>query len=308
MDVAPAPALTSDQRLHLELFGYVVVEEVLTAAETERLRERILELEADYRADGPVKRSARREVPAWALWQPNPSDDGSEPPGHFYLGTTPELFRIDNLPHVDPAFLDYVTHPRIVAMAEEAIGGTVRLEQSDAHISRPPIEHGLPADFGYHRGAFSGMAYTLEGLYHFPFVKCTNLTDLGPDDGGTTVIAGTHKLDDALVPAAIAGAQEAAAAGRPSPVRTVAAPAGSTLVFFESLVHSAGVNRSGKERVLIVAGYTPPMYSPWAGYDPAPSLVAGLAQEHVDVIAAPKRWLWHPRPRSALHPQRDRPD
>ena len=34
--------------------------------------------------------------------------------------------------------------------------------------------------------------HTDEGLFHYSFVKTlTNLTDLGPDDGGTVVIAGS---------------------------------------------------------------------------------------------------------------------
>ena len=43
--------------------------------------------------------------------------------------------------------------------------------------------------YGFHRGINPAYAHTSNGLYHFSFVKAlTNLTDLGPDDGGTTVI------------------------------------------------------------------------------------------------------------------------
>ena len=49
----------------------------------------------------------------------------------------------------------------------------------------------------------------------------------------------------------------------------VVAPAGSTLVFFESLLHSGGSHHSynGKERVLILASFLPTMYQSWNDYD-----------------------------------------
>jgi hypothetical protein len=63
-------------------------------------------------------------------------------------------------------------------------------------------------------------------LIHCNFVKTlTNLTELGPEDGGTVVIAGSHRMP--LPPADLIALAEA----DPSLVHQIVAPAGSTLLF-----------------------------------------------------------------------------
>ena len=57
-------------------------------------------------------------------------------PSSHFSSTSEDCFRIDNLPHLAPCYLDYLTHPRLLGMVQEIVGGTVRLEQSDAHIRR----------------------------------------------------------------------------------------------------------------------------------------------------------------------------
>ena len=249
---SPFPVLTPGQRMYLEVNGYVVLEELISPDRVETLRATIYEMEAQYRSTA--------ELPG---------------PDCHLSATTEEFFRVDNLPHLAPCFFDYVTDPRIVAMAQEITGGTVRLEQSDAHIRRPGNEE---LRFGFHRAVNPGFSHTSEsGLYHFTFVKAlTNLTDLGPDDGGTTVIAGTHK-----VPMEVASADILAAADEnPRLIHQVEAPAGSTLLFFESLMHSHGIIRSGRDRLLILGGYTPTMFQTWHGYEPSAEFVATLSDEH----------------------------
>ena len=288
-------ALTPAQRLHLEAFGYVVIEGALAADETAALLDRTLELEADFHADGPVRAAGQAGIP-WGA--PNGPTDDWDPcrRTHWYSGRTREYFRVDNLPHLDDAFLAYATHPRLVAMAEEAVGGEVRLEQSDAHIvRRSPDPSAPPSGFGFHRGGSCRMSYVLDGLYHYPFVKTlTNLTDLGPDDGGTTVIAGSHKFDDEAVADAIALAK----ADPTHPlVHAVVAPAGSTLLFFESLIHSGGLMRSDRDRVFVVAGYTPTHYQAWEGYEPAPELRDRVGADVWRFLSGEAGWRWKPRPR-----------
>jgi hypothetical protein len=180
---------------------------------------------------------------------------------------------------------------------QEIVGGTVRLEQSDAHIRRPvpPAEQRL----GFHRGINPGFEHISNGLYHFSFVKTlTNLTELGPDDGGTTVIAGTHKVPeevgrDAIVEAAMAD---------PRLIHHVEAPAGSTLLFFESLMHSSGIIRSDRDRALIIGGYTPTMFQTWNGYDPDPDFVASLDDEHRTLLTGESKYGWQRRARDLATP------
>ena len=231
----PFPALTPSQRLHLEVNGYVVVEGVPGAGEVEALRETTYEIERRHRETG--------ELPG---------------PSCHLSATREDFFRVDNLPHLAPCYFDYLTHPRLLGMVQEIVGGTVRLEQSDAHIRRPVPE--AEQRYGFHRGINPGFTHTDRGLYHFSFVKTlTNLTDLGPDDGGTAVIAGSHKLncgEDDMVGAAY---------DDPALVHQVAAPAGSTLVMCETLIHATGQNRGEKERAIVIGGYSHPKDMAMAG-------------------------------------------
>lgn len=266
----PFPALTPAQRLHIEIYGYVIIENVLTQEQVNNLKDTLYGIEDDFRRT-----------------------DTLPGPNCFHTSTTKEFFRIDNLPHLAPCFFDYITHPHIVGMAEEIIGGPARLQQSDAHIRRP-----LPVDnnrsYSFHRGINPAYHHYEKGLYHFSFVKAlTNLTDLGPDDGGTTVIAGTHKVPTETPQEAIVNA----ALEDPSMIHQVEAPAGSTLLFYESLIHAAGIIKSTKDRLLILSGYMPTMFQAWMGYDPDPDFVQTLAAEHRALITGEQKFHWPRNPR-----------
>ena len=65
------------------------------------------------------------------------------------------------------------------------------------------------------------------------------------------MIAGSHKLTCAEEDTVAAARED------PSLVHQVVAPAGSTLVFCETLLHSSGAVHSDKERVVIITGYQP---------------------------------------------------
>ena len=261
----PFPALTSAQRLHLDIYGYVLIENLLERPRIDALLDCIYSIEARYRHSG--------ELPA---------------PSCHFRATREEYFRVDNLPHIHPDFFDYLTHPLIVGMAEEIVGGTVRLEQSDAHIRRP-TEDPEQQRYGFHRGINSGFGYTKNGLYHFTFVKAlTNLTDLGLDDGGTTVIPGTHKITADVDEQAIIEA----ARQDPTLIHHVVAPAGSTLLFYESLIHSAGIIRSNRDRVLILGGYTPTMFQTWNGYEPDPDFAQTAPEEFQPLLTGKARYGW----------------
>ena len=59
-DNTPFPALTPSQRLHLEIYGYVVLEKLLTEAEIAALLEVIYQIEADFHRTGQLP---RRKLP-----------------------------------------------------------------------------------------------------------------------------------------------------------------------------------------------------------------------------------------------------
>ena len=238
----PFPPLTPAQRYHLDVFGYVVLENALSGGEVERLKEAVLRLFADLEAledrglNGPRVRGA-------------------------FLGTDKPCHKFAvNILESDPAITAYATHPYMVSLAEELIGGEARIVEMNAHINSRDAdntwEEGLA---GFHRGTDVPYAgHTHGGLFHCNFVKTlTNLTDLGPDDGGTAVIAGSHKID-APPNQLIALAEEDR-----SLVHQVVAPAGSTLLFCETLVHATGPIRSDRERIIIITGYGSTMFPYW---------------------------------------------
>ncbi|MBT5142356.1 MAG: hypothetical protein HN559_28290 [Gemmatimonadetes bacterium] len=239
----PFPALTPAQRYHLEVFGYVVIEETLSADEVGQL------LEAVYR----LKRGLCQLE--------NPLADGARFNNAYLLKNVPNHHFIGNILESDPAITAYATHPRLVSMAEELMACEARIVEMNAHVnSRVPedAKSGSPR-YRFHRGTdipFGG--HVQGGLFHCNFVKTlTNLTDLSPEDGGTVVIAGSHKVDvpqDDLIELAYQD---------PSLIHQVVAPAGSTLLFSETLIHATGQIRSDKERVIIITGYGAPMFPYW---------------------------------------------
>ena len=236
----PYPALTPAQRYHLEVNGYVIVENLLTADEVGRYYEALQKLRREFFAtDDPWNITIRHcgiggDVFEWAGPQVRFSN---------YLAT-------------DPLFIDYVAHPRIVGMAQEVVGSQVRVESTPAIINSgnpdgDPVKADRPV---WHRMRYG--SYTENGLYHCSLVNAlTNLTDLGPEDGGTVVIAGSHKITCAEEHVVDAARDD------PSLVHQVVAPAGSTMFFCETLLHATGEIRSDKERVVIVARYCPANYA-----------------------------------------------
>ena len=185
---AEAQLLTASQRLQIETQGYIIVENVLSVAETSRLRQDIYDIEHGWRA-GPQG----GEIPE--QWDPN---------HHSWLtANSPEFWRIDNIPHLGSSFLEYTTHRRLTAIVEEMIGVKIRLEQSDAHIRRQAADNKTTEQQqqqrpGFHAGPHtSGVGpygrHSSADWYKFAYVKTlTNLTDLnGAEDGGTLVIPGS---------------------------------------------------------------------------------------------------------------------
>ncbi|MCE7983059.1 MAG: hypothetical protein DYG89_17890 [Caldilinea sp. CFX5] len=272
----PFPALTPAQRLHLDVYGYVIIENTLTADEAGRMREALQKLKRDLIATGDPANAVVR--------------------GARFSTYKLHHVHFAHILEADPAILDYLTHPRLVAMAEEFVGGVVRLEESEAIINSraPDYDPGAPVRYGFHTGTRPDLGtYTENGLFHCNFVKTlTNLTDLGPDDGGTVVIAGSHKIK-APQAQVIACAYE-----DPSLIHQFIAPAGSTLLFAESLIHATGQLRSDKERVIIIGGYTPPMFRAWPGQEPSQAFVDNLPDIYKPLIGATDSWHWQQRYRS----------
>ena len=247
MDI-PFPALSPQQRLHFDIYGYVVIPQVLTPEECQALIDVLQKLKSDLMAAGePISFSADSTAKVRGA-------------GAAGSGNAHHIFMRD-IEQAHPLITSYISHPRLLGMAAEIVGGEIRLVESNAHINSrlPNWDETEESTFSFHRGTDVPYgSHTRNGLYHSNFVKTlTNLTDLDADDGGTVVIAGSHKIDiapDELI---------ACAYKDRSMIHQVNAPAGSTLLFAEPLIHATGQIRSERERVIIINGYGPSHFPYW---------------------------------------------
>jgi len=274
--IRPFPALTSAQRYHFDSYGYVVIENTLTESETGALFEALHSLKKELLATG---------------------DPANKPVRGAFMDGDSVHHGFGHIIEAMPAFLDYYAHPRLVGMAEEVVGGNVRLSEAEAVInSRNPEESAEEEPkYGFHRGTKPGFGtHTGNGLFHCTFVKTlTNLTELGPDDGGTVVIAGSHKID-----APEEGVITLAYEDR-SLIHQVVAPAGSTLLFAESLIHGTGQIRSDRERTIIIGAYAPTMFQAWNAYQPSQAFIDALPDHLKPLMSGSHSWEnWKERYRS----------
>ena len=104
------------------------------------------------------------------------------------------------------------------------------------------------------------------------------------------VIAGSHKIDPAVDPKHIIAAAQA----DPSLIHQVIAPAGSTLVFYESLIHASGEIRSGQDRPLVISGWSPCNFQPWTHFDPCPDLLKRCTEDQREMLTGSRRWAFEP--------------
>jgi len=282
----PFPALTSEQRYHLDAFGYVVVKNTLTADEVKEVKEALYQLQDEL---------AKLEDPTAA---------GPRVRGGYFLTNKPHHRFMGHIVEVDPAITAYATHPRLVAMAEELIGGEGRIVEMNAHINRrnPEEDFSAPPRYGFHRGTDIPFGtHTQNGLFHCNFVKTlTNLTDLGLDDGGTVAVVGSHKID-APTQAVVAAAYE-----NPSLIHQVIAPAGSTLLFSETLIHATGQIRSDKERAIIITGYGSTLFPYWDNGTLSAEFEAQIPEQLQALFHGKAHWTRGPRYRALGDPVDER--
>jgi len=276
----PFPALTPAQRYQFEINGYVVVPKVLSAEECAEIHRAMQRVKTDIRARAPGVEPR--------LGEPR------------FLVDLPHHVFISDMREADPLFTAYATHPRLVGMAEEVMGGEARMVEMNAHINsrNPGVAPTDAPKFDFHNGTdvpFS--SHTKHGLFHCNFVKTlTNLTELGPDDGGTVVVAGSHKID-LPVEDMIARAYEDR-----SLIHQVVAPAGSTLLFAETLIHATGQIRSDRERAIIICGYGSTMFPYWGGCELTPEFTAKIPPHLQTLYGGNAHWTRGPRYRNLSDP------
>lgn len=278
----PFPALTPAQRYHFELYGYTIIENTLDAGEVGRLRDALHQLRAAIQA------------------LPQHGPEGPRSGGAYFLTDRDHHHFMANILEADPEITAYATHPRLVSMAEEIMGCEARITEMNAHLNRREPGKALEPQpkYGFHRGAdIPFFGHTQHGLFHCAFVKTlTNLTDLGPEDGGTVVVAGSHKVDlpaEQLVQVAYEDR---------SLIHQVVAPAGSTLLFAETLIHATGQVRSDRERAILITGYGPTLFPYWDDGQLSPSFSGRIPPQLRPLFQGREHWTRGPRYRQLTDP------
>ena len=157
----PFPALTPAQRLHLDVHGFVVVESALDDGEVARMLGAMQRLRDDLKSAQANLLATAESVDA----------DGTSSSA-FGEGTDESVVAVrgcrmtnhrkrphnQHFMHIlesDPAILEYLAHPKLVGMAEELVGGSVRLQESEATMNRrePELDLSAPPTYGFHAGS-----------------------------------------------------------------------------------------------------------------------------------------------------------
>ena len=220
--------LTESQKAFYAEQGYLVVPDVLTAAEVKKLREVTDRLLAEAARVG--------EGTGAFLFEKN------APAG------TRLVWRVFDPIALDPYYLAIARHPRLLDAVEDLIGPDIQLHNSNMHLKLP--EHGGEVD--WHQD--------------FPYLPHTNfdllntmimLDDSTPENGCLEVIAGSHRwglLDHGTPGAAGASNFKLSAAQRAAgqPVAELIVPAGGVSIHHCLTLHSSKPNRSPRPRRALI--------------------------------------------------------
>jgi ectoine hydroxylase-related dioxygenase (phytanoyl-CoA dioxygenase family) len=162
----------------------------------------------------------------------------------------------------DEELLGLAAYEPVLERIRELVGPHPKLIDNDV-MATPRTSFAL----GWHRGV-EPWGFTAESTGFFCLMAKViyYLTDVGPGDGPTRVVPGSHKQ---RVPFPI---PDDPVADLPGAVE-LHVRAGSALVFSEALLHAGSPNRSGKTRRLAIYNYGPSFVSHWEGYQPSAALV-----------------------------------
>ncbi len=168
-------------------------------------------------------------------------------------------------------------HPRIVDVLHEVLGAQVRCDTTWFMVRK----RGDSFDSAkIHRGAASPadpiFGYRVHnGRIHAGEVNVIiELTDVGPEDGGTGFIIGSHKANFPLPKSFESSDPDK----RCEFYRSYACPAGSAVFFNENLLHVGPVWQRETPRIAVLSTYLPVgicFHRP----DVSPTVVAGLPRE-----------------------------
>ena len=103
--------LTSSQRLHFDIYGFVSLRQVLTSNEIKELYQSL--------------QLAKSMI-----------EKGSKLPPIYTHRIGKHHILMGNLVQYHRSLLEYAVHPKLIPLVEDIVGGEVRLEETEAIINR----------------------------------------------------------------------------------------------------------------------------------------------------------------------------
>jgi len=238
-------SLTDGERYRFEADGFLVVERALPPDHVGALREAL--------ADAAVQAA----------------DYGSEHQGDALLVASGQLRTVSNPLACCPSVLDAALHPGFFPKISDLFRGRARLLSNEYFVtparSKPRLSWHRDADERNYAGI--DLADSLVSVNALVL-----LSDVGPENGPTLAIPGSHRWPEERCVAP--GAQDPADV--PGHV-ALCGPAGTAVFFNSRLSHSQSQNASDTERHVLVLVYGHRWMRAFDGYVPAGDEAAALA-------------------------------
>ncbi len=177
-----------------------------------------------------------------------------------------------------PSWIDKVKHFVGGEGTFDWLHGPVFIDENFASIRGPGEAIGL------HSGGHTGVKRT-QFRYHNGQFHCGQinilmaLTDIGPGDGGTMVIPGSHKSNLVHPQLARAKISSGASADDVEGAIEVHMKAGDAILFVDAIAHGSAKRVNDGERRILVYRYGPTWGNFRFGYTPSPELLERLTPE-----------------------------
>ncbi len=215
-------------------------------------------------------------------------------PGDWYKGAQRRDYNrlvgleLHNCVEIGPSFEALIDHPSWINLVRHYAGEEKSYVEGlfiDECIASVRVSGGHhPVHSGGYRGALRGRYLYEHGLFRCGQVNIIPaLTDIGPGDGATLIIPGSHKSNFPHPESA----DYAYHIGRPMDTITGAVPvymkAGDALLFVDGLMHGGSSRANPGERRIVIYRYGPPWIRRY-GYQYSPELLARLTPERRRIL------------------------
>jgi hypothetical protein len=276
--------------------------------------ENLSEYEADYLFDllgyrilrGALSPAQLRAINKWIDIQPprRPGEWFGNVVVHSYQGHDGTNYQ--NIIEGGPVFEKLIDNPVWIDSVRRYVHGGLSLNEAFLNVRKQ-------AGFiGIHSGGHlpSPIAQTRHHTGNWMVGQINilmALTDIGPGDGATVIVPGSHKCD-VIHPAMTGGTQQTyrddLPAGEALMTQEVYLKAGDALFFTDGLTHGSATRVNPGERRILIYRYSPHHFIPRYHYLPSDELLARLTPARRQIVQpipprlAPGRAVTGPQPAS----------